>query len=216
MQKNCGFSFGNPRICRLAAVWMMERGRNEPFVRLKPFCKFAGAVQHFLLLPQKKTLAKEKGIGGIANFPPNPLKAPKKTASVFLDLSRADLLVVRVKPACTKNRNVTQRSGHIPEAKKRPVRLRSLAARRGFVPKGAFLSGAGGGARTRTVIRRGILSPLCLPFHHAGGGVILTPNGKRVKNGNLCGGIRHKSRYPDKIGQTGVEFSVDTLAVLPS
>ena len=43
------------------------------------FCKLATADPLFLLLPQKKTLAKEKGIGGIANFPPNPLKAPKKT-----------------------------------------------------------------------------------------------------------------------------------------
>ena len=60
----------------------------ETGIRLKVFYKSATAVQHFLLLPQKKTLAKEKGIGGIANFPPNPLKAPKKTPSVFLDLSR--------------------------------------------------------------------------------------------------------------------------------
>ena len=54
------------------------------------FYKLETAVQHFLLLLQKKTLAKEKGIGGIANFPPIPLEAPKKTASVFLDLSRED------------------------------------------------------------------------------------------------------------------------------
>ena len=39
-----------------------------------------------------------------------------------------------------KNKIVTQQSGHDAEAKKRPVRLRDLAARRGLVPKGAFLS----------------------------------------------------------------------------
>ena len=53
------------------------------------FYKLAGAIQYFLLLPQKKTLAKEKGTGGIANFPPDPLETPRKTASVFLDFSRA-------------------------------------------------------------------------------------------------------------------------------
>ena len=55
--------------------------------RLKVFCKFAGAVQHFLLLLQKKTLAKEKEPGGL-RISPGPLEAPKKTASVFLNLSR--------------------------------------------------------------------------------------------------------------------------------
>ena len=62
----------------------------KAFIRLILFCKFATAIQHFLLLLQKKTLAKEKEPGGIANFPPDPLKAPKKTPSVFLDLSRED------------------------------------------------------------------------------------------------------------------------------
>ena len=72
------------------------------------------------------------------------------------------------------------------------------------------------GVEPARLLCRGILSPLCLPFHHTGNGVILTPNGKRVKNGNRRGGIRQKSRYPDKIGQMGIEISVDTLAVLPS
>ena len=72
------------------------------------------------------------------------------------------------------------------------------------------------GLEPARLLGRGILSPLCLPFHHTGNGVILTPNGKRVKNGNRRGGIRQKSRYPDKIGQMGIEISVDTLAVLPS
>lgn len=34
----------------------------------------------------------------------------------------------------------TQQRGRDAEAKKRPVRLRDLAARQGLVPKGAFLS----------------------------------------------------------------------------
>ena len=46
-------------------------------------------MQHFLLLLQKKTLAKEKEPEGISNFPSDSLKATKKTASVFLELSRA-------------------------------------------------------------------------------------------------------------------------------
>ena len=66
-------------------VSFMETGR-----RLILSYKFAGAVQHFLLLPQKKTLAKEKGDRGDFDFPPNPLEPNKKTASVFLDLSRED------------------------------------------------------------------------------------------------------------------------------
>ena len=43
-------------------------------------------------------------------------------------------------PPDLKHKPVTQQSGRGFEAKKRPVRLRSLAVRRGFVPKGAFLS----------------------------------------------------------------------------
>ena len=60
-----------------------------------PSYKFATAVQHFLLLLQKKTLAKEKEPGGIANFPSDPLEAPRKTPSVFLNFSRADLIEMR-------------------------------------------------------------------------------------------------------------------------
>ena len=78
MQKNCGFSCGNPRDCRSWAVWMMEQGENEPFVRLKPFCKSATAVQHFLLLLQKKTLAKENEPGGISISLRTSLNRPRK------------------------------------------------------------------------------------------------------------------------------------------
>ena len=40
------------------------------------------------------------GIGGIANFPPNSLKAPRKTEAVFLDFSRANLIIdIRTKIA---------------------------------------------------------------------------------------------------------------------
>ena len=89
-------------------------------IRLMLFYKFAGAVQHFLLLLQKKMQRVRNDHGGtsrrerrllssvlISSFPnrkrcaglrfgarrdfdvpPGPLEAPKKTASVFLDLSR--------------------------------------------------------------------------------------------------------------------------------
>ena len=40
--------------------------------------KFAGAVQHFLLLLQKKTLAKEKEPEGISISPQTPLNRPRK------------------------------------------------------------------------------------------------------------------------------------------
>ena len=56
--------------------------------RLILFYKFAGAVQHFLLLLQKKTLAKEKEPEGISISPQTPLNRPRKPLSVFLDLSR--------------------------------------------------------------------------------------------------------------------------------
>ena len=46
-------------------------------------------IQHFLLVLQKKMLAKEKEPGGISDFPPDPLETTKKTASVFLEFSRA-------------------------------------------------------------------------------------------------------------------------------
>ncbi|MFQ8836657.1 MAG: hypothetical protein ACLR8L_01900 [Oscillospiraceae bacterium] len=60
----------------------------EPAARLKIFCKFATAAQHFLLLLQKKTLAKENEPGGISISPRSPLEPTRKTASVFLDFSR--------------------------------------------------------------------------------------------------------------------------------
>ena len=40
------------------------------------------------MLLQKKMLAKENEPGGDFDFPPDPLEPTKKTASVFLDLSR--------------------------------------------------------------------------------------------------------------------------------
>ena len=52
--------------------------------------KFAGAAQYFLLLLQKKTLAKENEPGEDFDFPPEPLEATKKTVLVFLVLSRED------------------------------------------------------------------------------------------------------------------------------
>ena len=45
-------------------------------------------VQHFLFVsPKRKRWQKKKAPGGISNFPPDPLKATRKTTSVFLDLS---------------------------------------------------------------------------------------------------------------------------------
>ena len=49
--------------------------------------KLATADPFFLLLLQKKTLAKEKEPWGF-RFPSESLEPTKKTASVFLDLSR--------------------------------------------------------------------------------------------------------------------------------
>ena len=47
-----------------------------------------GGVQHFLFVsPKRKRWQKKKATGGISNFPPDPLKATRKTTSVFLDLS---------------------------------------------------------------------------------------------------------------------------------
>ena len=45
--------------------------------------KFAGAVQHFLLLLQKKTLAKEKEPEGISISPQTPLNRPEKPLRFF-------------------------------------------------------------------------------------------------------------------------------------
>ena len=98
-------------------------------IRLILSYKFATAVQHFLLLLQKKTQRIRNDHGGtsrrerrllssvlissfpnrkrcaglrfgvrrIANFPPDPLEAPKKTPLVFLDLSRENWQI------CAKN-----------------------------------------------------------------------------------------------------------------
>ena len=46
--------------------------------RLILHSKFAGAAQHFLLLLQKKTLAKEKEPEGISISPQTPLNRPRK------------------------------------------------------------------------------------------------------------------------------------------
>ena len=46
------------------------------------------ALQHFLLLLQKKTLAKENEPGGSSIFLPDHLEPTRKTASVFLTFSR--------------------------------------------------------------------------------------------------------------------------------
>ena len=45
--------------------------------------KFAGAAQHFLLLLQKKTLAKEKEPEGISISPQTPLNRPEKPLRFF-------------------------------------------------------------------------------------------------------------------------------------
>ena len=51
--------------------------------RLILHSKFAGAAQHFLLLLQKKTLAKEKEPEGISISPQTPLNRPEKPLRFF-------------------------------------------------------------------------------------------------------------------------------------
>ena len=51
--------------------------------RLILHSKFAGAAQHFLLLLQKKTLAKEKEPEGISISPQTPLNRPEKSLRFF-------------------------------------------------------------------------------------------------------------------------------------
>ena len=55
----------------------------KAFIRLILFCKFATAIQHFLLLLQKKTLAKEKEPEGISISPQTPLNRPEKPLRFF-------------------------------------------------------------------------------------------------------------------------------------
>ena len=65
---------------------------------------FATAESLFLLLLQKKTLAKENEPRGISISPRSPLEATKKTASVFLNLSRE---------ICSSSKSPTQYVQHL-------------------------------------------------------------------------------------------------------
>ena len=52
------------------------------------FFQLCRRVQHFLFVsPKRKRWQKKKAPGRISNFPPDPLKATRKTTLVFLDLS---------------------------------------------------------------------------------------------------------------------------------
>ena len=74
------------------------------------FCRRRLGSAFSFCLAKKKTLAKEKAPGWISNFPPDPLKATRKTTSVFLDLSctgfrPGGIIVVH----CTRKPNGTAR-----------------------------------------------------------------------------------------------------------
>ena len=71
-------------------------------------------------LAKKKTLAKEKAPGGISNFPPDPLKATRKTTLVFLDLS------------CTRFRPGKTNDVHCTRKPNGTARRPSPTRRRGF------------------------------------------------------------------------------------
>ena len=60
----------------------------EAVANRSSYWKLAAALQSFLLLLQKKRLGKENEPGGISISPPESLEPTKKTAPVFLDLSR--------------------------------------------------------------------------------------------------------------------------------
>ena len=61
----------------------------EAVANRSSYWKLAAALQSFLLLLQKKRLGKENEPGGISiSPPPESLEPTKKTAPVFLDLSR--------------------------------------------------------------------------------------------------------------------------------
>ena len=79
----------------------------EAVANRSSYWKLAAALQSFLLLLQKKTLAKENEPGGILISPRSPLEPTKKTASVFLDLSR-------------DNKNSVE-----PQQSARPMRIRT-------------------------------------------------------------------------------------------
>ena len=64
--------------------------------------KFAGAAQHFLLLLQKKTLAKEKEPEGISISPQTPLNRPEKPLRFFWE--SATNLQLPNGPMCTGKR----------------------------------------------------------------------------------------------------------------
>lgn len=68
--------------------------------------------------------------------------ASRKTSCFYLPLPcKNDFpLTAPVPPPWRRPRGGAQQSGPVPKAKKRPVRLRGLAVRRGLVPKGALLS----------------------------------------------------------------------------
>ena len=66
-----GLSSGPMRASAPTAFW-------EAVQRLIHCGKFTTAVQHFLLLLQKKTLAKEKEPEGISISPQTPLNRPRK------------------------------------------------------------------------------------------------------------------------------------------
>ena len=59
----------------------------EAVANRSSYWKLAAALQSFLLLLQKKTLAKENEPGGIS-ISPGPLEPTRKTPLVFLDFSR--------------------------------------------------------------------------------------------------------------------------------
>ena len=71
-----GLSSGPMRASAPTAFW-------EAVQRLIHCGKFTTAVQHFLLLLQKKTLAKEKEPEGISISPQTPLNRPEKPLRFF-------------------------------------------------------------------------------------------------------------------------------------
>ena len=128
--------------------------------------KFAGAVQHFLLLLQKKTLAKEKEPEGISISPQTPLNRPEKPLRFFWTFPAIAENPMRIRTAQffirrtfhRKYSNATAHKSVVPyqaARQKRPRRNEALQARLLILCARFFLS------KPQTEFAVWVLSQIC-------------------------------------------------------